>query len=118
MKPHLMLILATMFLPGADPKEDAAKKELQKLQGTWVMTAVQWDGQEPAPQDVTSDARCEMTIQGNKCKTGQVGPMYQKGEGYLRVDPTKKPKTMDLGRTESSSSVKPSTRSMSWTGTR
>lgn len=100
MKPLWFLVLGTMSLLAGDDKEDAAKKELKKLEGTWVLTAVEWDGNKPAPQDVTSDARCELTIQGNKYKTGQVGEMYQKGEGFLRIDPSKKPKTIDLGRTQ------------------
>ena len=87
-------------LVAGDEKEDVAKKELKKLEGTWVLTAVESDGNKPAPQDVTSDARCELTIQGNKYKTGQVGEMYKKGDGFLRIDPSKKPKTIDLSRTE------------------
>ena len=61
MKPHWLLILGTMFLLGADDKEDAVKKELKKLDGTWIMTAIEYDGQGPAEQDVTSDARREWT---------------------------------------------------------
>jgi uncharacterized protein (TIGR03067 family) len=93
-------MLATLSLAPGDAKEDAVKKELDKLQGTWVMTAVQWDGHAPAPQDVTSDARCEFTIQSNKYKCGQVGAMYKKAEGYLRIDPSQKPKAMDLSPAE------------------
>jgi uncharacterized protein (TIGR03067 family) len=100
MKPHWFLILGTMSLLAGDKKEDPAKEELKKLEGTWVLTAVEWDGEKPAPQDVTSDARSELTIHGNKYKSGQVGEMYKKGEGFLRIDPSKKPKTIDFGRTE------------------
>jgi uncharacterized protein (TIGR03067 family) len=100
MKPHWFLILGTVALLAGDKKQDAAKEELKKLEGTWIMTAVERDGDAPAEQDVTSDARCEWTIRGNKYKSGQVGEMYKKGEGFLRIDPSKKPKTIDLGRTE------------------
>jgi uncharacterized protein (TIGR03067 family) len=100
MKPLCILILGTMSLIAVDEKEDEAKKELKKLEGTWVLTAVEWDGEKPAPQDVTSDARCEWTIRGNKSTSGQVGPSYTKSEGFLRIDPTKKPKTIDSSSTE------------------
>ena len=100
MKPLCVLILGTISLIAVDEKEDEAKKELKKLEGTWVLTAVEWDGEKPAPQDVTSDARCEFTIRGNKYTTGQVGAIYKRGEGFLRIDPSKKPKTIDLSKTE------------------
>jgi uncharacterized protein (TIGR03067 family) len=100
MKPLCILILGTMSLVVVDGKEDEAKKELKKLEGTWVLTAVEWEGNAPAEQDVTTDARCEFTIRGNKYTTGQVGAIYKKGEGFLRIDPSKKPKTMDLSKTE------------------
>src|SRR5262249_14472712 len=100
MKPHWFLLVGIMSMLAGDEKDDAAKKELKKLEGTWVLTAVEWDGEKPAPQDVISDARCELTIQGNKYKNGQVGEIYKKGEGFLRIDPSKKPKTIDYGRTE------------------
>jgi uncharacterized protein (TIGR03067 family) len=94
-----LLLLGTVLLPGADAKEDAVKKELEKFRGTWVMTAVELDGEEPAEQDVTSDARREWIIRGNNYTDGQVGAMYPKREGFLRIDPGKKPKAIDLSST-------------------
>jgi RNA polymerase sigma factor (sigma-70 family) len=77
----------------ADSKE--VTEELARLQGTWVMAAVQWKGEEPAEQDVTTDARRLLVIKGNKCVEGQVlGP---KGEWFLRLDPTSRPKQLDRG---------------------
>jgi RNA polymerase sigma-70 factor (ECF subfamily) len=79
---------------GPDPK--AVKKEMARLQGTWVMAAVQWAGEGPAEQDVTSDARRLLLITGNKCVEGQVSG--KKGEWFLRIDPTTKPKHLDMGK--------------------
>ena len=60
MKRQSLLILSAVLLLAANSKEeDAAKKELEKLQGTWVLTAVDVAGKRPAAQDVTSDARRE-----------------------------------------------------------
>ena len=100
MKPQWLLILGLVFLSGADANEDAVKKELKNLEGTWILTAVEFDGKEPDPQDVTSDARCEWVFGGNKYTYGQVGAMYKKREGFLRLDPSKKPKTFDVSPTE------------------
>jgi RNA polymerase sigma factor (sigma-70 family) len=76
----------------ADAKE--VTEELARLQGTWVMAAVQWKGEEPAEQDVTTDARRLLVIQGNKCVEGQV--LGRKGEWFLRLDPTRRPKQIDM----------------------
>jgi RNA polymerase sigma factor (sigma-70 family) len=88
--------------PGADATDDAIKKELEKLQGTWILTAVELDDRGAAEQDVTSDARREWTIHGNQYTDGQVGEMYkkQRGQGFLRIDPLQRPKTMDRSATE------------------
>jgi uncharacterized protein (TIGR03067 family) len=100
MQSSQLVFLISLCLLGGDDKKDPVKEELKKLEGTWVLTAVEWDGEKPAPQDVTSDARCEWTIRGNKSTSGQVGPIYKRGEGFIRIDPTKKPKTIDRSSTD------------------
>jgi uncharacterized protein (TIGR03067 family) len=134
MKPQWLLILGLVVLSGADPTEDVGKKELtksegtwamtavefdgnapvpqditidvrqelKKLEGTWVMTAVEFDGNAPLPQDVTTDARRECVISGNKYTDGQVGDLSKKQrlEGFFRIDPSKKPKTLDYSPTQ------------------
>jgi RNA polymerase sigma factor (sigma-70 family) len=88
------------FAPKAGARDDVVEKELEKLQGTWVLTAVEWDGKAPAPQDVTSDARREWSIRGNKFTDGQVGDQFKKSTGFLRIDARQTPRTMDLSPTE------------------
>ncbi len=100
MKPQWMLTGVLVFLAGADAKDDAARKELEKLKGTWILAAVESDRIEYAEQDTTSDARREWIIDGNKYTDGQVGPMYQKWEGFLRVDPTRNPRTLDMSKSK------------------
>jgi hypothetical protein len=63
---------------GADARDEVVRKELEKFQGTWIMSGIQLDAQAPAPQDTTSDARTEWTIRGNKYTIGQVGEKYKK----------------------------------------
>jgi uncharacterized protein (TIGR03067 family) len=69
---------------------------MARLQGTWVMAAVQWAGEEPAEQDVTTDARRLLVITGNQCVDGQVSG--KKGKWFLRIDPTRTPKQLDMGK--------------------
>jgi RNA polymerase sigma factor (sigma-70 family) len=79
--------------------QKAVKEELDRLQGTWVLSAVESDDKGPAEQDVTTDARCLLTITGNKSVQGQVFAK-QKSERFLRIDPTAKPKAIDWSKTE------------------
>jgi hypothetical protein len=45
MKLHALVLVGAALLLAADtPKEDAAKKELQKLQGTWTAVESQMEG--------------------------------------------------------------------------
>jgi uncharacterized protein (TIGR03067 family) len=97
MRAQWLGILGAVLVAGTDAKGQSAKEELKKLQGTWVLTAIEGGGKK-SPQDATSDARIEMVIRGNKFATGQVGA--PKAQGFLRVDPTKKPKAMDMSPTD------------------
>ncbi|CAN5523848.1 hypothetical protein BH10PLA2_BH10PLA2_38790 [soil metagenome] len=98
MKPRHWLILAVMFMIGTEPRDDSAKKELAKLEGTWVLAAID-KGDGKCPQDVTTDERFELTIHGNKAKCGQV-EWHKKSEGYLRIDPSRQPKWLDWSFTD------------------
>jgi uncharacterized protein (TIGR03067 family) len=98
MKRRWLLVVCALGLLGAEAKEDEAKKELKKLQGTWVMAALEWDGGPPAEQDVTTDARRELVIVGNTYTEGQIKGS-KRVKGFIRIDPSKKPKTMDRSRT-------------------
>ncbi len=92
---QLMLVSAAGLLLGADaPKDEAVKQELQKLKGEWEMTAMTFDGQEAPEQTLKAFRR---KIDGNKYtvdidKDGN----NSKVEGTLTLDPTKKPKTVDI----------------------
>jgi RNA polymerase sigma-70 factor (ECF subfamily) len=84
--------------PAGDEKAPDAKavaEEVAKLQGTWVMAAVQWKGGKEVGQDVTTDARRLLVIHGTKCVEGQV--KGEKGVWFLRVDPTSRPKRLEMG---------------------
>jgi RNA polymerase sigma factor (sigma-70 family) len=88
-----------LSISDSEPRDDSAKKELENLEGTWVLAAIDI-GEGRWPQDVTTDARTERTIRGNKWIGGQVGPNYKKSEGFLRIDPNKKPNWLDWSSTD------------------
>jgi uncharacterized protein (TIGR03067 family) len=87
---HAILFLAAGLLPASDTtKEDAAKKELEKLQGTWKITSLEVGGK-PLPEDAVSGT---FTLKGDKYtfKTDD-----QEEEGTFKIDPSKKPPAIDL----------------------
>jgi uncharacterized protein (TIGR03067 family) len=82
-----------------EAKQSETDKDLNKLEGTWVLAAVEFKGKAPAPQDTTSEARREWIINGKKYTDGQVGAAYKKAQGYLRINPSKTPKAIDISDT-------------------
>ena len=84
-----VLALVTMVRPSA---QGELSKELQSLQGTWVITMV--DGK---PVPVTGPG-VALVIEGNKYAQTIDGAVNERGE--IRLDPSKTPMVMDLFITE------------------
>jgi uncharacterized protein (TIGR03067 family) len=87
---NLMMTAAVCLVFGADDVQEAAKKDLAKLQGEWSMISAQQDGQE-ASKDL---------IRGSKrvCKEDELTVtiddlLYMKAK--ITLDPSKKPKAID-----------------------
>jgi uncharacterized protein (TIGR03067 family) len=91
---NLMMVLATGLLIAAD--DDAKKKELEKMQGTWQVVGVEANG-EKAPKERVEKANLRLTIKGNKYvyKAGD----KDVGEGSFEIDVAKNPKTIDVSGT-------------------
>jgi uncharacterized protein (TIGR03067 family) len=87
-------ILIVGLLSAADTKEDAVKKELKKLKGSWSATALEFAGQK-APADEAK--KNKIMFDGDKV-TFIEGD--EKKQGTFKIDPTKKPATIDLIGTE------------------
>jgi uncharacterized protein (TIGR03067 family) len=81
--------LATIAPP---PAQEALSKELQSLQGTWV---VKTENGKPA---ATGDQQVALVIEGNKYSQTVGGSVVERGE--IRLDPSKTPMVMDLFITE------------------
>jgi uncharacterized protein (TIGR03067 family) len=86
------LFVAASIAAAADPKEEAVKKDLKALDGTWHLTDIVKDGKEvPIPP---GSAVVELVISDGKYRE-KVGK-DEVEVGTFTVDPSKSPKTMDV----------------------
>ena len=89
MKWHILLAFAAGLLIAADrpKKEDKGAKELKRFQGQWLIVSIEIDGEEVSVEGWTA------TFKGNKVtyKTGK-----DSVEGTFSLDPTKKPKQIEV----------------------
>ncbi len=78
MKLHALLLVAVGLMIGADaPKDDAAKKELKKLEGSYVMISGEEKG-DKLPETTVKNAK--LIIDGDK-RTVKVGDETIIGQG-------------------------------------
>ena len=79
-----------------DAKEPAAEKEYQAFKGTWKLASREVDGKKSSDDEIkdvigTADGLGKFSVRsGDKLI----------GEGTMKLDPTKKPKAMDVSFTE------------------
>jgi uncharacterized protein (TIGR03067 family) len=87
-----LLLLTFVFVAIAtdDSKEDAVKKDLDKLQGTWKMASLEVGGKS-VPADKLKNST--LTIKGDKYIINVNEKTY---ETQMVLDPTQKPKTIDM----------------------
>jgi uncharacterized protein (TIGR03067 family) len=89
----LSLFCAGAAMAAADDKGDA-KKEFEKLKGTWKFTSMEMDGN-PVPK---SEDMPTITFDGDKFAVKAGGVVLQ--AGTQTIDPSKKPYTVDAKVTE------------------
>lgn len=88
-----ILLCVLPFAGAAEPtKEELAKKELEKLQGTWKLVAVEWRGEKIDVAGKVPES-FDMVISGSKMTVG-------KYEATLVIDPTTDPKLLDMNYTK------------------
>jgi len=95
---YALSVLAIVFLVAAeDSKDEAIKKELAKMKGTWKAVSLEIDGNKPIPDDMLEKLQCVIDADGK-------GTVQFDGATILaatnKIDPTKKPKTLDATFTE------------------
>ncbi|HVS33990.1 MAG TPA: TIGR03067 domain-containing protein [Gemmataceae bacterium] len=84
--------LSAGLLFAADAKDDAVKKDMDALQGKWQITALTRDGKDA---EVSKDA--VRIVKDNKYT---VNPNPNTTiEGTFKIDPTTKPKSIDITQT-------------------
>jgi uncharacterized protein (TIGR03067 family) len=88
----LLVALGLVFT--ADGDKEAAKKELDKFQGTWTIESLELEGKKQ-PEDASKGFK--LVIKGDQFTSSQGDLVYK---GYFKVDVGKKPKTIDITFTE------------------
>src|SRR5581483_12307320 len=86
----LILVAGSVLPVPAGGKDDAIAKDLKLLEGHWALQSFVADGKEVPAEKIQT---IRLTIQGEKYL---VDFGKQKMELAIRIDPTKKPKAIDL----------------------
>ena len=94
MRRSVLLLIAAGCLVASDSVKDGVQKELEKFRGTWKYTSLEQDGK-PVPEAQYREAR--LTIKGGQF-TFTLGDSTS--HGTFKVDPAKKPKTIDITFTD------------------
>jgi uncharacterized protein (TIGR03067 family) len=79
----------------ADSKDDDVKQEQKKLTGTWSMTSFVMDGNKVPEEEVK---KFKLILDGDKYTLKQEDNILSKGT--VKLDLTKKPKTLDITPSE------------------
>jgi uncharacterized protein (TIGR03067 family) len=90
MKKHLLLVVGVVFLLAADDADEKVKEEMARFQGTWRMVSLE-AGQNKLTEDALKDFR--LKIEGDKFIATEG---KSENHGTFKVDPSKKPKTIDI----------------------
>jgi uncharacterized protein (TIGR03067 family) len=92
MKYRAVLVLgAVVLIAAGESSEEAVKKEIAKLQGTWSVVSAEWDGNK-APE--AKIKMVKIVFQQDKIIRHQ-GDKTVETEDY-KVDPSKNPKSIDV----------------------
>jgi uncharacterized protein (TIGR03067 family) len=86
-----LLLAGALPAAAADPKDDAIKEELKKLEGTWTPVSIENDGQKADPEQVK---KLKLVIKDGKW-TVYINDKVSTRATFT-IDPTKKHKTLDM----------------------
>jgi uncharacterized protein (TIGR03067 family) len=84
------VIAICVFLGSAVAQEEAAKKDLESLQGVWQFVSM--EGGDPLPPEKLKELK--LTIKGNKAS--HPASEGKTEEATIKLDPSKKPKAIDF----------------------
>jgi uncharacterized protein (TIGR03067 family) len=93
-----VLVAATVRAGDADKeKDDAIKKDLAALEGTWVITGKEFMGKQATKEEIDDlAAESELVIKDGKSTRTDLATKKIVNEATLKLDPTAKPKTVDV----------------------
>jgi len=91
----LLLVAGPLAAFAAETKGDAVKKDIKLANGTWSIASMEVDG-EKVPQDQIKGIT--VVLADGKFTVKRGDELVQ--EGTSKVDPTKKPKTIDVTTTK------------------
>jgi len=85
-------LLLSNLLGGVAPADEAARKELAALEGTWILQSLQFDG-----KDLTGDYKLSLVIKGETATVeGNDEVKMEYTRIGLKLDPSTMPKCLDL----------------------
>ncbi len=87
----LIVLLATSLMAGEPPRQDAVKKDLDGIQGTWKMVALEADGKQ-APAEMV--AALKLIFKDDTLTFTPGEPGYS--NYTYKLDPTTKPARFDM----------------------
>jgi len=88
---RLLGLAAGLLLIAADKPDDATKKDLEKLQGTWNVQSMTRGGKDAPAEEV---AKHKLVIEGEKFLPQTDGK--KDAEATFKLDATKKPPAIDV----------------------
>jgi len=96
MRLHAAWILVAGLLLAADAPNDAVKKDVDALQGTWALVSLEVNGEKATKGDIKKERK--MVVEG-KMFSSTVDDKHS-FKGTYKLDPGKKPKAVDVQVTE------------------
>jgi uncharacterized protein (TIGR03067 family) len=88
----MLAVAATLFV-AADSKDEAVKKDLERLQGTWVVVGGEEKGDVFTREEAKREGR-SLVVKGNSFNWFKRG--REKEKATVRLDPTKRPAVLDF----------------------
>ncbi len=87
-----VLLVASAVAPAAEaPDNDATKKDLDRMQGDWVVVSMVRDGRKIPDEDARAHFR---TVKGDQYTSFHSGKLL--GKGTFTLDATRTPRTIDV----------------------
>ena len=102
MRPNFVLIVAAgLSAAGAARADDPAKADLAQLQGTWAVMGREFAGKKASKEDIDK-LKAKITIKGDAVTVTSLNLDEEVvvSSAKLKLDPTTKPKSMDIWFTE------------------